>query len=242
MSYTLGDGRERLKEASLVLTGPYDGRPYSRSDLLQGISDALNATGAVSAYVLALGPLNKNHEWYLTLTSLKLKDTLLDRGTLSVKDKLFRIKAADKRKFTARIHWAPVYITNEDIEGALGFFSPQIVSIKHEMCTAAGLEGVATGVRNVCMIGDRTTLPHLLSVLEPGTDHYWECLVTVPERPPLCLKCKNIRHLRKKCNTPYCRHHQQYGHTTESCSAEKAKLKSYANVARSFAGRRGYFM
>ena len=49
MSYTLGDGRERLKVASLVLTGPYDGRPYSRSDLLQGIADALNATGPVSA-------------------------------------------------------------------------------------------------------------------------------------------------------------------------------------------------
>ena len=229
---TLGDGRDRLKEASLILTGPYDGRPYNRSDLLQGIAAALNATEAVSAYVLALGPLNKNHEWYLTLTSIEIKDKLLDRGTLSVKDKLFRIKAANQRKFIARIHWAPVYVTNEDIKAALSFFNPEIVSIKHEMCTAAGLEGIATGVRNACMTGNRTTLPHMLNVLEPGTDQYWECLVTVPERPPLCLKCKTIGHLRKKCNTPFCRHHQQYGHTTESCSAEKAKLKSYANVAR----------
>ena len=233
MAYTLGDGRDRLKEASLILTGPYDGRLYNRSDLLQGIAAALNTTEAVSTYAsTALGPLNKNHEWYLTLTSIEIKDKLLDRGTLSVKDKLFRIKAADKRKFIARIHWAPVYVTNEDIKAALSFFNPEIVSIKHEMCTAAGLEGVAKGVRNVCMTGNRTTLPHMLNVLEPGTDQYWECLVTVPECPPLCLKCKTIWHLRKKWNTPFCRHHQQYGHTTESCSAEKAKLKSYANVAR----------
>ena len=202
MSCKLGDGRERLKEASLILTGPYDGRPYNRSDILQGISAALNSTEAVSTHVLALGPLNKNHEWYLTLKSIETKDKLLDRGSISVKDKLFRIRSADKRKFIARIHWAPVYVTNEDIKAALSFFTPEIISINHEMCSAAGLEGVATGVRNVRMVGNRATLPHMLSVLEPGTDHYWECLVTVPEHPPLCLKCKLIGHLRKKCVTP----------------------------------------
>ena len=39
MSYALGDSRERLREASLILTGPYDGRPYNRSDFLQGIKE-----------------------------------------------------------------------------------------------------------------------------------------------------------------------------------------------------------
>ena len=50
------------------------------------------ATGEpVSTAVLALGPLTRNHE-------------LLARGTLSVKGKQFKIKSADKRHFTARVH------------------------------------------------------------------------------------------------------------------------------------------
>ena len=96
------DCRERLKEASLILTGPYDGRPYNRSDFLEGIADALGTTEAVSAYVLALGPLSRNQEWYITMTSVENKDLRLDLGTLNVKDKQFRIKSADNRKFTAR--------------------------------------------------------------------------------------------------------------------------------------------
>ena len=46
-------------------------------------------------------------------------------------------------------------------------------------------------------------------------------------RPSLCLKCKGTGHLRKNCKAPYCRHYQEYGHSSESCSAEKAKQASW---------------
>ena len=56
----------------------------------------------------------------------------------------------------------------------------------------------------------------------------------IPARPPMCLRCKVVGHVRKNCNTPYCRYHKQYGHATEGCSAEKAaKSKtSYASVTK----------
>ena len=102
------------------------------------------------------------------------------------------------------------------------------------MYSEEGLENVATGVRSVVMVGDRHQVPHLLSVTDPDTKETWELLVTIPGRPPMCLKCRYTGHVRKDCATPFCRHHGSYGHTTESCSAEKAEVgkRSYANVAK----------
>jgi len=233
MSYSLGDNRERLKEASLILTGPFEGRPYSRSDFLEGIAAALKTSEPVSAHVLALGPLSRNQEWYITMTSVENKDLLLGLGTLTVKDKQFSIKSADNRKFTARVHWGPVYVTNAEIEAALSNYA-EVTAISHIMSREKGFENVATGVRSVVMVGNRHQVPHLLSVTDPDTKETWQLLVTIPGRPPMCLKCRYTGHVRKDCVTPFCRHHGSFGHTTESCSAEKAEggKRSYANVAK----------
>ena len=153
-----------------------------------------------------------------------------------MKGKQFRIKSADKRHFTTRIHWAPMFVTNADIVESLKFYTPEVKAIRHEMCTTPGFEKVATGVRLVEFVGDRNVLPHLFLVCYPDCQESWDLLLTVAGRPPLCLKCKGTGHLRKNCKTPFCRHHQQYGHTSESCSAEKAKQGSYASAARKAGG------
>ena len=204
MTYNLEDRRERLKEASLILTGPYDGRPYSRSDFMQGIAAAFKSSQPVSTYVLALGPLSRNQEWYVTMTTVEHKDSLLVRGTLTVKDKQFRIKSADTRKFTARVHWGPVYVTNPEVAAALSKYA-EVTAISHIMSSEEGLENVATGVRSVVMVGDRHQVPHLLSVIDPDTKETWELLVTIPGRPPMCLKRRHTGHVRKDCATPFCR-------------------------------------
>ena len=76
---TLGDSRTRLKENSLVFTGPFDGRPYDRSDFRAAFNED---PIPVSAAVLAFGPLMRNHEWYVTLTSHVVKRPCLPEGQL----------------------------------------------------------------------------------------------------------------------------------------------------------------
>jgi hypothetical protein len=201
MAASLGDSRDRLKDLSLIFTGPYDGRPYERTDFRTAIEDATGEP--VSTAVLALGPLTRNHEWYCTLNTTTAKQALLARGTLSVKGKQFRIKSADKRHFTARIHWAPMFVTNADIVESLKFYTPEVKAIRHEMCTAPGFEKVATGVRLVEFVGDRNVLPHFFQVCYPECQESWDLLLTVAGRPPLCLKCKGTGHLRKNCKTPF---------------------------------------
>jgi len=74
--------------------------------------------------------------------------------------------------------FGPMFILNSDIVDALCGHA-KVKCIKHEMSTCLGLEGVATGVGNVVMVGNRNQVPHLLSVHDPDTGDIWECLVTI---------------------------------------------------------------
>ena len=139
--------------------------------------------------MLALGPLQRNHEWLVTTHTVDDKDRLLARGTIQVKGKCFRIKSANKRHFTARVHWAPVFITNNIISETLGDYV-KAKTIKHEVYTDAGLNGIAMGVRQVVLTGDRHQVPHVLRVVDPDSAEVWNCLVTIAGRPPMCLRCK----------------------------------------------------
>ena len=77
---------------------------------------------------------------------------------------------------------------------------------------------MATGVRSVVMTGNPKDVPHVMTVCHPKTNQAYEFLLTIRGRKPLCLRCRHEGHYRRDCFTPFCRHHGEYGHTTESCS------------------------
>lgn len=57
-------------------------------------------------------------------------------------------------------------------------------------------------------VGD---VPHLLPVC--GV----QSLVLIPGRPPLCLRCNKVGHIRRNCRTPRCEDCRRFGHTAEEC-------------------------
>ncbi|KAM7308889.1 uncharacterized protein ISCGN_012520 [Ixodes scapularis] len=54
-------------------------------------------------------------------------------------------------------------------------------------------------------------VPHLLKIFG------CQCLLLVPGRPPLCLRCNRVGHVRRQCKTPRCFKCGRYGHTTDTC-------------------------
>ena len=78
MTPKLEDAWETVLATSVVLSGPYEGCPYKPKDFLVGLEDVLE--GKVCDHVLAFGPLNKNHEWHLTLNNIQSKDKMLLAG------------------------------------------------------------------------------------------------------------------------------------------------------------------
>ena len=95
MTVTLEDAWETVLATSVILSGPYEGRPYKAEDFLVGLEDALE--GKVGDHVLAFGPLNKNQEWHLTLNSVQAKDKMLLAGYVTAKGKNFKVRSSDNR-------------------------------------------------------------------------------------------------------------------------------------------------
>ena len=104
-----------------------------------------------------------------------------------MKGKSFKIKSADRRHFVTRMHWALVFVTNDEIDTVISQYA-EVRSIKHELYVDAGLEGVATGVRIMVLVGDRHQVPYIIQIVDPDTREVWDCLVTIPGRPQ-CVCC-----------------------------------------------------
>lgn len=77
------------------------------------------------------------------------------------------------------------------------------------------MDHMETGAREVSlMLKDGVSvadMPHMMDIY--GS----QCLVLIPGRPPLCLRCSRIGHVRRQCRTPRCSECRRYGHTAERC-------------------------
>ncbi|KAM7310352.1 inosine-uridine preferring nucleoside hydrolase [Ixodes scapularis] len=54
-------------------------------------------------------------------------------------------------------------------------------------------------------------IPHLLTI------YGCQSLLLIPGRPPLCLRCNRVGHIRRQCRTPRCTKCQRYGHSLADC-------------------------
>ena len=215
----------RMRKLSLILSGPKDGCTYKREDFLPALEKIVE--GKLGASIVSFGPLARNTEWHLAVKDQNIKDRFMAAACLNVKGYSFRVRSADRTQFVVRVHWAAGRVPHEAIDTSLGLYGTVITSA-NEQSTVAGFEGVATGIRSVVMSGNRDQIPHLLQVADPVTAEVYQLLCVITGRKPLCLKCKGVGHYRRDCTTPYCRHHDAYGHDSEGCSA----AKSYAAATR----------
>ena len=152
------------------------------------------------------------------------KDKFMAASCLDVKGYSFRVRSADRTQFVVRVHWAAGRVPHEAIDTALGQYGTVMTSA-NEQSTVVGFEGVATGIRSVVMSGNRDQIPRLLQVADPVTAENYKLLCVITGRKP---QRKHTGHYRRDCTTPYCRHHDVYGHDSEGCSA----AKSYAAATR----------
>ena len=93
------------KEFTVKLTLPQAGKPYMRDDILSPLVEA----GLTGKDIVALGPLNDNSRWLVTLAS---KDAVIKTLslTLVVKGQSARIYSLVSSIVQSRVHWLQVYI------------------------------------------------------------------------------------------------------------------------------------
>lgn len=141
--------------------------------------------------VLAVWSMERQNVWYVTFED---SQTVSEYDGQSLNSKsvglILLFAACDKIVVKARVHWLPIWVTNEEVLRVLGT-REDIKSITHMMDG-----GIATGVREVIYSmreGEQRFLPYFTSV------HGHRCLLSVPGRPPICFRCEEVGHLRHQC-------------------------------------------
>ena len=100
-----------------------------------------------------------------------------------------------------RIHWIPYFVLMTHITEAFEACGLR-VSATFDKSTLAGMENVCSLLRTVSTETDQPqAIQHFLDLEFDRTRG--QALATTTGRPPLCLKLTG--HVRRECDTPYCR-------------------------------------
>ena len=134
--------------------------------------------------------------------SLQMKDEeavqeLMDIQQLRFGKASLNVMKMSEQVVTLRVHWLPLYYDHSILRTVFSLYG-QILDIgmmraSHEKVT------VLNGVRQVTLKVDevmKQRIPHLIKFPSGQC-----CLVTMQGRPPYCLKCQEVGHIRSRCPT-----------------------------------------
>ena len=184
-------------------------KTMSRSELVEIFG------GDDAEEIVAIWQMERHDTWYVTFSDSDLVNHY-DGKTISCTGRgiALHLNACDRITVKARIHWLPIWVSNEDLARVLE--SRGDIKSMHHVTE----KNIITGVREVVFSmreGDQHHLPYLTSV------HGHRCLLSVPGRPPICFRCEGVGHLRHQC--PH---------------GDRPKLRSYASAVQGpVVGKRG---
>jgi len=215
---------QQVKRRTIKISLPRN-YSYTRMDL----AEALRQVHFPLSQVEALGTRQQNHQWFLTVKKEEEAADLLSEGVLLVNGKTGFISTLDDTTHRVRIHWAPYHLSQPVLTAALEAALPlgaSIVQTGFEKSMVKGMEHVSTLVRFavISFSGPSANLPHLLKVQQVGES--FECLLTIQGRKPICLRCKQVGHVRSECVS--CHICKSNNHISSNCP--HSVNRSYANI------------
>ena len=109
----------------------------------------------------------------------------------------FELDYATDIRITAKVHWMPAWTVDTALAIALERCSQgiKVASVERETVKIKGMD-IESGVRTVKMVVNQREerfLPYIIQV--DGKP----CMLIVPGRPPLCLRCREVGHIRAEC-------------------------------------------
>ena len=110
---------------------------------------------------------------------------------LQVRGKTFTMSYFGKQNICVRVHWLPVVMNNDVLHEVFSSFG-KVVKMDFERHG-----DFENGVRRVFMevsFAEKLEIPHMLEFADG-----LKALVTMSGRPPLCLRCGEVGHVRQAC-------------------------------------------
>lgn len=189
MDYTKND----TKTVSVRFVGTIP----SESDPRRIIADNLSSTVPTEKWTW-LYRKERYHIWYVTTETDIQAEALASLQTVKVSDTLsLCLTNCGRERLHMRVHWLPATVPEAAICNHFGHCGT-VIAYSEEKVELLGLKNIRSGVREVTIdISERKKdrLPHRLNIAG------CPALLTFRGRPPLCLKCGEVGHVRGKC--PY---------------------------------------
>ncbi|KAM7308585.1 hypothetical protein ISCGN_012219 [Ixodes scapularis] len=164
--------------------------------------------------IIRLGQYQMSHVWLITCANALTKAKFAASKELTVKARKCLVIDPETKDVKLKLLWLPRHIEDRRIVEALEPFG-KVVSIEREKWRIPGMENLQTMNREVTLSlaegVSSSQIPYLLMVLG------CQCLVLVPGRPPLCLRCNRVGHIRRYCQIPRCSQCRRFGNTVEEC-------------------------
>ncbi|MES9883855.1 MAG: hypothetical protein ABW185_23635 [Sedimenticola sp.] len=137
--------------------------------------------------------------FHVTFKTLETATNFSQNGIVTNERYRFQLSSLGKQIVQLRVHWLPDFVESSVLYTIFGRYGT-VSDVTRESSEFKGAT-FTTGIRRVTMELDecmRKVIPHMLD-FACGQ----KALVTMYGRPPLCLRCKEVGHVRKSCpNTP----------------------------------------
>ena len=192
-SYVVNGGEIPMRYfdgVQFALTFKVVGYGLSMRDLFDALCELVRSEDIVDLCKLEANTFN------FSVNTKEAAEIISAVGRVTVRDRVFPVVNISKQTVEFRVHWLPNYIRDSFIED---FFSSygKVTSVVRECTVFTANETKHTGVRRVMMETDeigKRSLPYIIQFHGGFT-----ALITLPGRQPLCLKCRQIGHMRKDC-------------------------------------------
>lgn len=203
---------------TIVFHGDVGARPYRRDDFKQVLKSVLNPDD-----IAAFGAYQMNHVWILTTRTAEAKEKLLALKECQVKGRRCLIMDSELTSVQVRVHWVPFNISDDAIRDAFGLYG-KVQALQREVWKDDFFKDIETTTRKLQLTLKEgvtvNSIPHVLKIMSNPV------LVSISGRPPLCLRCRQVGHVRQQCRVPRCSECRRYGHDKEGC------IRSYAERTR----------
>ncbi|KAG0430146.1 hypothetical protein HPB47_022962 [Ixodes persulcatus] len=208
---------------SICLHKDLSARPYRVDDFGKALRGVVDMTKDVAG----LGAFQFNHVWMLTLHNAAVKEKLVRMEELKVKGKKCLVIDPNRSEKSFKVHWIPIYVPDVGVKRTFEGYG-RVKVVARERWRRPGYENIETTTRTVTMVlREGTTvdaIPHQVNILGNAV------LVSIPGRPPMCLRCKRVGHMRKQCRAAWCNVCRTFGHEEGNCVqtyAAKTKTASF---------------
>ncbi|XP_063415225.1 uncharacterized protein LOC134697110 [Mytilus trossulus] len=131
--------------------------------------------------------------WFSTFTSEEVAEQVIASDYSSLDSKV-KVSRADKRTVQLKVLWLPVWIKLIAVEMFLEQFGT-VISCVRETEASEGVSFSNGNIKVALEVSEKEVHSIPYRAVIGGKD----CLLTVFGRPPKCLKCKEVGHIRRNC-------------------------------------------